>query len=136
MLGLMGSVANAALAAGGEVIGVTSRQFAAQERIHESLTRAYVATTAAERLGLMGELSDAFMVLPGGIGTLEEFWEAVTLVQRTESSKPCGLLNVEGFYDDFLSFLEHAADEHLLPSRGSILMIEKEPDQLLNKICA
>lgn len=85
-LGLMGAVANAALTAGGDVIGVVSRQFAAQEKVHESLTRVYVATTAPERLGLMAELSDAFMVLPGGIGTLEEFWEAVTLVQRAENT--------------------------------------------------
>jgi uncharacterized protein (TIGR00730 family) len=84
----------------------------------------------------MAELSDAFLVLPGGIGTIEEFWEAFTLVQRTEIHKPFGLLNVEGFYDDLLSFLDHAADEHLLPSHRSILKVEKEPDQLLNRLCA
>lgn len=134
--GLMGAVANAALDAGGDVIGVVSRQFAAQEKVHECLTRVYVATTAPERLGLMVELSDAFVVLPGGIGTLEEFWEVVALGQRTECRKPCGLLNVEGFYDDLLSFLDHAAEERLLPSRRSILIVEKEPDQLLSNLCA
>lgn len=135
-LGLMGAVANATLAAGGEVIGVVSRQFAVQDKVHECLTRVYVATTAPERLGLMAELSDGFMVLPGGIGTLEEFWEVFTLVQRAETRKPCGLLNIEGFYDDLLSFLDHAADERLLPFGRSILTVEKEPDRLLNKFCA
>lgn len=76
-LGLMGAVANAALTAGGEVIGVVSRQFAVQEKVHESLTRVYVATTAPERLGLMAELSDACMVLPCGIGTIEEFFGGI-----------------------------------------------------------
>ena len=135
-LGLMGAVADAALSAGGEVIGVVSRQFAAQEKVHDALTRVYVATTAPERMGLMAELSDAFMVLLGGIGTLEEFWEVLTLIQRAESRKPCGLINVEGFYDDLLSFLDHAAEEHLFPSRRSILMVEKEPDELLIRLCA
>ncbi|MBS0181481.1 MAG: TIGR00730 family Rossman fold protein [Nitrospira sp.] len=135
-LGLMGAVADAALDAGGEVTGVVSRQFAAEEKVHKSLTRVYVASTTPERLGLMAELSDAFIVLPGGIGTLEEFWEVLTLVQRAETRKPCGLLNVEGFYDDLLSFLDHATDEHLLPSHHSMLMVEKEPDQLLSNLCA
>jgi predicted Rossmann-fold nucleotide-binding protein len=96
----------------------------------------YVATTTPERLGLITGLSDAFLVLPGGIETIDEFWATFILVQRTEIHKPCELLDVEGFYDDLLSFLDHAAEEHLLPSHRSILKVEKELDQLLNRLCA
>ena len=135
-LGLMGAVANAVLTAGGEVIGVVSRQFAVQEKVHEQLTGVCVATTAPERLGLMAELSDAFIVLPGGIGTIEEFWEVLTMVQRAEIYKPCGLLNIDGFYDDLLSFLDHAADERFLPPCRSILFVERDSDQLLSRFCA
>ena len=135
-LGLMGAMANAALTAGGEVIGVVSRQFVTQEKVHDRLARVYVATTAPERLGLMAELSDAFIVLPGGIGTIEEFWEVLTLVQRAETDKPCGLLNTDGFYDDLLSFLDHAANERFLPPCRSILLVERDSDQLLSRFCA
>lgn len=134
--GLMGAVANAALGAGGEVIGVVSRQFVAQGKVHDRLARVYVTTTASERLSLMTELSDGFLILPGGIGTLEEFWELMAHKHRKESRKPCGLLNIEGFYDDLLSFLDHAASERLLPLRRSIFFVEREADQMLSTLCA
>lgn len=134
--GLMGAMANAALTAGDEVIAVVSRQFATQGKVHESLTRVYVVTTASERLCLMTEPSDGFMLLPGGIGTLEEFWGVVTHRQRADCQKQCGLLNIEGFYDGLFSFLDHAANEQLLQIHQPMFVVERQPEQLLSKICS
>jgi uncharacterized protein (TIGR00730 family) len=109
-VGLMGVVADAALTAGGEVTGVITQSLAGHEIAHQTLTRLDVVTTMHERKARMAELSDAFIMLPGGFGTYEEFMESVTWAQLGIHDKPCGVLNVDGFFDDLLSFLRHAVD--------------------------
>ena len=98
-VGLMGVVADAALDAGGEVIGVMPKALVDREISHTSLTKLHVVHSMHERKAMMSELSDAFVALPGGNGTLEEFFEVLTWAQLGEHGKPCGLLNVAGYYD-------------------------------------
>ncbi|MBD5635596.1 MAG: TIGR00730 family Rossman fold protein, partial [Candidatus Eremiobacteraeota bacterium] len=98
-VGLMGAVADAAIAAGGEVIGVIPEMLAAREVAHRSLTKLHVVGSMHERKALMAAESDAFLALPGGFGTLEELFEAVTWRQLGYHAKPCAVLNVAGYYD-------------------------------------
>jgi uncharacterized protein (TIGR00730 family) len=107
-VGLMGVVADAALAAGGTVIGVITEVLAGHEIAHPDLTRLETVRTMHERKARMAELSDAFVMLPGGFGTYEEFMEAVTWLQLGIHQKPCGILNVDGFFTDLVKFLDHA----------------------------
>lgn len=107
-VGLMGVLAEAALAAGGRVTGVITASSADHEIAHTGLTRLDVVATMHERKFRMAELSDAVIMLPGGVGTLEEFMEAVTWVHLGISEKPCGILNVDGYFDHLLAFLAHA----------------------------
>lgn len=105
-VGLMGKLANAALAAGGTVIGVIPESMCAVELNHKGLTELHIVQSMHERKALMAELSDGFIALPGGIGTLEEFFEIWTWAQLGLHRKPCGLLNVDGYYDLLLGFLD------------------------------
>lgn len=125
-VGLMGVVANAALAAGGEVIGVIPDRLAAEEIAHASLTELRVVRTMHERKALMADLSDAFLALPGGIGTFEELFEVLTWAQLGIHRKPIGLLNVNGYYDPLLALLDHAIAQGFFRSshRGLILVVE------------
>src|SRR5262245_29042059 len=109
-VGLMGSLANAALEAGGEVLGVIPDKLRELELAHEGVTRLFVVRTMHERKHLMADLSDAFIGLPGGWGTLEELFEVTTWTQLEYHKKPVGLLNAHGYYDLLLAFLKHAAD--------------------------
>ncbi len=109
-VGLMGVLADAALAAGGRVTGVITTSLADHEIAHHGLARLDVVATMHERKFRMAELSDAVIMLPGGVGTLEEFMEAVTWVHLGISEKPCGVLNVDGYYDHLLAFLTHAVE--------------------------
>jgi uncharacterized protein (TIGR00730 family) len=109
-VGLMGAVADAALAAGGEVIGVIPRALVEREIAHHGLTRLHVVETLHERKALMHELSDAFIALPGGFGTLDELAEAVTWAQLGIHGKPIGLLNVAGYFDALLTFVGTAVE--------------------------
>ncbi len=110
-VGLMGVVADAALAAGGEVIGVIPRALMDRELGHAGLTELRVVGSMHARKAMMAELSDGFVALPGGAGTLEEIFEIWTWAQLGDHDKPCGLLNVAGFYDRLIGFLDHAASE-------------------------
>ncbi|HEX7759614.1 MAG TPA: TIGR00730 family Rossman fold protein [Caulobacteraceae bacterium] len=110
-VGLMGTVADAALAAGGEVIGVLPRGLAAKELAHTGLTRLEVVASMHERKARMAELSDGFLALPGGIGTLEEIFEIWTWGQLGFHAKPAGFLNVAGFYDPLKTFVSHMTDQ-------------------------
>jgi uncharacterized protein (TIGR00730 family) len=110
-VGLMGVVADAALAAGGEVIGVIPSALVAKEIAHTGLTELRVVASMHERKALMADLADAFVALPGGWGTLEEFFEVLTWAQLGLHAKPCGLLNVSGYFDGLLAFCEHAVTE-------------------------
>jgi uncharacterized protein (TIGR00730 family) len=107
-VGLMGTVADAAIAAGGKVIGVIPQSLAAREVAHAGITQLYVVGSMHERKALMNDLSDGFVMLPGGFGTLEEFCEVVTWVQLGIIAKPCVILNVGGYYDPLLAMFDRA----------------------------
>jgi uncharacterized protein (TIGR00730 family) len=110
-VGLMGVVADATLAAGGRVTGVIPRSLEEREVAHRGLTALHVVETLHERKALMHELSDAFVALPGGFGTLDELFEAITWAQLGIHAKPIGLVNVHGYFDDLLAFVERATAE-------------------------
>jgi uncharacterized protein (TIGR00730 family) len=110
-VGLMGAIADAALGAGGSVTGVMPSALVAKEVAHDGLTDLRVVSSMHERKALMSDLSDAFIALPGGWGTWEEFFEVLTWGQLGLHQKPCGLLNVDGYFDRLLAFVEHSIDE-------------------------
>ncbi len=131
-VGLMGAVADAALAAGGEVTGVIPQMLADKELAHRGLTRLRVVGSMHARKAMMAELADAFVALPGGAGTLEEIFEVWTWAQLGEHAKPCGLLNVAGFYDPLLAFLDHAAGESFMkPQHRAMLLDAATPEAML-----
>jgi uncharacterized protein (TIGR00730 family) len=134
-VGLMGVVADAALAAGGRVIGVIPAALVSRELAHQGLTHLHVVESMHERKALMADLSDGFIALPGGFGTLEEFCEAVTWTQLGVHAKPCGLLNVAGFYDGLLAFLAHAlSEEFLRPTHFEIVVATDDPAALVDRL--
>jgi hypothetical protein len=107
-VGLMGAMADGALDAGGHVVGVIPSSLVARELAHQGLPDLRVVATMHERKALMADLADAFVALPGGLGTLDEFFEILTWAQLGLHAKPCALLNVNGYYDALLGFLDHA----------------------------
>ncbi|MGD8428923.1 MAG: TIGR00730 family Rossman fold protein [Ectothiorhodospiraceae bacterium] len=131
-VGLMGAVADAALAAGGEVVGIIPQSLADKEVAHTRLTRLHVVASMHERKALMAEYSDGFIALPGGMGTLEELFETLTWAQLGLHGKPCGLLNVDGFYRTLLTFLNELVDrEFLRPEYRRLLLDHHHADGLL-----
>ena len=133
-VGLMGEVANAALAAGGEAIGVIPNFLVEREIAHTGLTDLHVVGSMHERKAMMSGLSDGFVALPGGTGTLEEFFEVLTWAQLGEHAKPCGLLNVAGYYDPLLSVLDHMVGKGFLSkSNRALVLVERDPGTLLAK---
>jgi uncharacterized protein (TIGR00730 family) len=130
--GLMGVLADAALQAGGEVIGVIPGHLVAREIGHAGLTKTHVVGSMHERKALMSDLADAFLALPGGLGTFEEFCEVLTWSQLGLHQKPCGLLNVDDYYSPLLQMFDHAVAERFLKAenRGMILS-HKEIPQLI-----
>ena len=136
-VGLMGILADTMLEAGGEVIGVIPASLVAREVAHSGLTELRVVQTMHERKALMNELSDAFIAMPGGFGTLDELFEILTWSQLGIHGKPSGLLNVAGYYDDLLVMLDHAVTEKLLrPEHRTLLMAEADPGLLLQRLGA
>jgi len=134
-VGLMGALADAALAAGGEVIGVIPRSLASSEVAHTSLSKLHLVETMHERKALMASYADAFVALPGGFGTLDEFFEALTWQQLGFHDKPCGLVNVDGYFDRLLGMLDHAVDEGLLRREDRArLAQERAVDPLLDRL--
>jgi uncharacterized protein (TIGR00730 family) len=134
-IGLMGVLADAVLQSGGVVTGVIPQGLVVRELAHRDVTRLHVVHSMHERKALMATLSDAFIALPGGFGTLEEFAEAVTWTQLGLQAKPCGLLNVAGFYDHLLAFLDHArAEDFLRPTHSEIVVADADPVALLDRI--
>jgi len=134
-VGLMGAVADGALQAGGEVIGVIPAALMEKELGHTGVTKLHVVASMHERKQLMADLSDGFIALPGGIGTLEELFETFTWLQLGFHGKPVGLLNVLGFYDHLLAFLRHAtAEEFLRPSHLDSLLVETDASELLERM--
>lgn len=133
-VGLMGVLADAALAGGAEVIGVIPHGLVARELAHAGVNLQVVGSMH-ERKALMADLADGFIALPGGFGTLEEFCEAVTWTQLGVHAKPCGLLNVAGFYDALLSFLEHAlAEQFLRATHSEIVVPDDDPVRLIDRL--
>jgi len=133
-VGLMGVVADAALEAGGEVIGVMPRSLVDREIGHKGLTKLHVVGSMHERKALMSELSDGFVALPGGNGTLEEFFEVLTWAQLGEHGKPCGLLNVAGYYDPLLKVFDQMVEKDFL--RGAhreLVLVADDPSSLLQR---
>jgi uncharacterized protein (TIGR00730 family) len=134
-VGLMGVLADTAMAAGGEVIGVMPQALVDREIGHTAITELRVVGSMHERKALMTELSDAFVALPGGAGTLEELFEVYTWAQLGLHSKPCGLLDVEDYYSGLARFLDHAVEERFLRSEHrAALMVEPEPARLLERL--
>jgi uncharacterized protein (TIGR00730 family) len=131
-VGVMGAVANAALAGGAEVIGVIPKALATREVAHPNLSTLHVVGSMHERKAKMAELSDGFIALPGGWGTIEEIFEALTWGQLGLHRKPCGLLNVAGYYDHLHAFLEHAIDQAFVkPEYKPMMIVEADPERLL-----
>jgi uncharacterized protein (TIGR00730 family) len=131
-VGLMGIIADGACAAGGEVIGVIPEALRARELDHQGLTELHVVRTMHERKALMAELSDGFVALPGGIGTFEELFEVWTWAQLGYHAKPCGLLNVNGFYDRMSEFVDHVVAEGFLKAEHrAMLIVEDKPEAML-----
>ena len=136
-VGLMGVIADAVMAQGGEVVGVIPHTLMAREIGHTGVTRLHVVDSMHERKALMADLSDAFVALPGGVGTFEELFEAITWTQLGLHRKPCGLLNVDGFYDGLLQFLDHAwAEGFIKPETRAIVSAGTDPAALLRTLLA
>jgi uncharacterized protein (TIGR00730 family) len=134
-VGLMGALADAVLAAGGQITGVIPRSLLEREIAHRDVTDMRVVESMHERKALMAELADAFVALPGGIGTLEELFEVYTWAQLGLHRKPCGLVNVEGYYDGVAAFLDQAVEERFLREETrDLLMVEREPAALLDRL--
>jgi uncharacterized protein (TIGR00730 family) len=134
-VGLMGAVADAALAAGGEVIGIIPAALAAKEVAHAGLTDLRVVGSMHERKALMSTLADAFVALPGGWGTLEEFFEVLTWWQLGLHAKPCAFLNVHGYFDGLLAFLAHTVDEGFVrPEHASAIVVADGAAALLDRL--
>jgi uncharacterized protein (TIGR00730 family) len=131
-VGLMGVLADAMLEAGGEVIGVIPEHLMAWEVGHKGLTELHVVSSMHARKAQMADLADAFIALPGGFGTLEEFCEAVTWTQLGLHAKPCGLLNVCGFYSPLLTMFDRLVQERFLrPENRSLVLSRETPAELL-----
>jgi hypothetical protein len=131
-VGLMGAVADGALDGGGDVVGVIPEALAEREVAHERLTDLHVVDSMHTRKRRMAELADGFVALPGGFGTLEELVEMLTWAQLGFHSDPCGLLNVDGYYDGLVSFFDHQVDTGFVePSHRRLLTVTDEPEELL-----
>jgi uncharacterized protein (TIGR00730 family) len=136
-VGLMGTLADAALAAGGEVVGVIPAALVAKEVAHAGLTDLRVVDSMHQRKALMSDLADAFIALPGGWGTLEEFFEVLTWAQLGLHRKPCGLLNVHGYFDGLLAFLSHTIDEGFVrPEYAAMIAVATTPEALLDRLAS
>jgi uncharacterized protein (TIGR00730 family) len=134
-VGLMGRLADAVLAAGGEAIGVLPEALVAKEIGHPGLSDLRVVGSMHERKALMADLSDGFVALPGGLGTVEELFEVYTWAQLGLHRKPCALLDAEGYYDGIASFLAHAVEERFLrEDHRAMLIVERDPRVLLDRL--
>lgn len=136
-VGIMGLIANTMLEMGGQVVGVIPDALVRKEVAHANLTELHVTQSMHERKTLMAELADGFIAMPGGIGTLEEIFEVWTWGQLGFHNKPCGLLNVEGYFDSLIKFLDNTVTEEFVqqPHR-SMLLVDSNPTALLDKFAS
>jgi uncharacterized protein (TIGR00730 family) len=136
-VGLMGAIADAVLARDGEVIGVIPDSLLRREVGHRGVTKLHVVETMHERKALMADLADAFIALPGGYGTLEEFAEIVTWSQLGIQRKPCGLLNVENYWSGLLEFIGHAVGEDFVrPENRELILVASSAEDMLGQMIA
>ena len=134
-IGLMGALADAALSAGGEVVGVMPQSLLDRELAHQGLSRLEVVPDMLTRKARMADLADAFVALPGGYGTLDELFEMLTWTQIGAQTKPCGVLNVAGYYDALLAWVDHAVQEALVRvGHRALLQEDEDIDVLLEKL--
>ena len=134
-VGLMGAVADGALAEGGQVIGVIPQSLMEKELGHRGVTELHVTSSMHERKQMMVDLSDGFIALPGGFGTLDELFETLTWLQLGFHHKPVGLLNVGGFFDGLTSFISHMSTTGFLkPEHASCVLVEPEAEKLLARM--
>ena len=132
-VGTMGVLANTVLSEGGHVIGIIPQAVLGREVVHRGLSDLRVVTSMHERKGLMAELSDGFIALPGGLGTLDEVFEILTWGQLGLHQKPCGLLNIRDYYRGLIDFLDHAVSERFITEvHRAMLLVEEEPERLLD----
>jgi uncharacterized protein (TIGR00730 family) len=132
-VGTMGVLANAVLAEGGHVIGIIPQAILGREVVHRGLSDLRVVASMHERKTLMAELSDGFIALPGGLGTLDELFEILTWGQLGLHQKPCGLLNIRDYYRGLIDFLDHAVAERFIADvHRAMLLVEEEPERLLD----
>lgn len=133
-VGLMGVIADAVLERGGHVTGVIPDALVSQEVAHRGLSELRVVQSMHERKAVMADLSDGFIAMPGGIGTMEEFFEVLSWAQLAIHDKPCGLLNVAGYYDPLIQFLDHAVTQDFIkPKHHALLIVAEEPGKLLDR---
>ncbi len=136
-IGIMGAIANAVLEAGGEAIGVIPKSLAIKEVAHDGLSELHVVASMHERKAMMAELADGFVALPGGWGTLEEIFEILTWAQLGFHEKPCALLNIEGYYDNLVRFLENSFEQQFVNQLCRPMLIEAhDPGALLDQFAA
>ncbi len=134
-VGLMGVVADAALGEGGEVHGVITRALAEKEIAHSGLTSLRAVETMHERKATMAAMADGFIMLPGGFGTLDEFFEAITWTQLGVHAKPCGVLNVDGFFDPLLALFAAATEQRFLrPEHRDLVIVETDPELMIRRL--
>jgi uncharacterized protein (TIGR00730 family) len=134
-VGAMGAVADAALAAGGEVVGVIPEVIREREIDHKGLTEQHVVGTMHERKAMLSSRADAFVALPGGYGTMDELIEIVTWAQLRIHAKPCVLVNVNGFYDGLLAFLDHTVREgFIVPENRGLVQVARDPEDALHMV--
>ena len=134
-VGLMGVVADAVLAEGGRVVGVIPDPLAVKELAHDGVTELIVVPGMHERKALMARRAAAFLALPGGVGTLEEFFEILTWAVLGLHNKPIGLLNVGGYFDPLLTLLEHAVGQRFVrPEHMQLLLVSDEPESLVSRL--
>ncbi|UBF26921.1 TIGR00730 family Rossman fold protein [Kovacikia minuta CCNUW1] len=134
-VGLMGAIADAVLEAGGKAIGVIPQSLVDKELAHAGLTQLHIVNSMHERKALMAELSDGFIAMPGGFGTFEEFCEVLTWSQLGFHQKPCGLLNVDGYYDPLITLFDHAVEEQFVrPPHRSLVLVDSQIHPLLDKL--
>lgn len=134
-IGMMGRVARSALDHGGEVIGVIPKDIAEMEVAFAELSDLRIVGSMHERKSLMADLSDGFIAMPGGLGTVEEFFEVLTWAQLGFHSKPCGLLNICGYYDTLIGFVEHSISEEFINGKHrELILTDDDPEALLAKM--
>ncbi|AFS71521.1 TIGR00730 family Rossman fold protein [Exiguobacterium antarcticum] len=133
-VGTMGAVADAVLAANGQAIGVLPHFLQEKELAHPDLTELHLVESMHDRKAKMAELADGFIILPGGPGTMEEFFEVFTWAQLGLHEKPCGILNIDGYYDPLITLFQQMETQgFLIPEHASMLLVESEPERLLER---